>query len=52
MPRGGHPAGETQGVFRVIGKVEGPIKPPPKPPDSERSARPPAYWKDRRERNS
>jgi hypothetical protein len=35
------------GCYQPIGRIEGPIKPPPKPEDSERSARPPAYWKDR-----
>jgi hypothetical protein len=44
MPRGKHLVREYRGVFRPIGRFDGPIAPPPKPEDSERSARPPAYW--------
>jgi hypothetical protein len=45
--RGRHLVRELRGGYQPIDKIEGPIKPPRKPQDSERSARPPAYWKDR-----
>lgn len=47
MPRGRHLVEETRAGYRPIGKVKLPVEPPRKPADSERSARPPAYRKDR-----
>jgi hypothetical protein len=44
MPRGKHLVEETPGGFRPKEKITWPIKPPREPKDSERSARPPAYW--------
>jgi hypothetical protein len=44
MPRGKHLVRRTPGGFRPIGTPKEPIIPPPQPADSERSARPPAYW--------
>jgi len=37
----------TKGGFVPRDRVDGPVKPPPRPADAERSALPPAYWKDR-----
>jgi hypothetical protein len=45
--RGRHLVRELPGGYQPIDKIEGPLKPPPKPLDAERSALPPAYWKDR-----
>jgi hypothetical protein len=42
---------ETGAGYRPTQKVKRPIKPPPRPEDSERSARPPAYWRDRTKKN-
>jgi hypothetical protein len=47
MPRGKHLVRQYRGVFRPVGKINGPIAPPPQPADSEQSALPPAYLKDR-----
>jgi len=47
MPINRHGIEETAGGFRPTKRVDYPVKAPPKPSDSERSARPPAYWKDR-----
>lgn len=45
-----HGVEETRGGFRPTKRVDHPVKPPRKPADAERSALPPAYWKDRREK--
>jgi hypothetical protein len=37
-----------QGGFRPTDRVDYPVMPPKKAADSERSARPPAFWKDRK----
>jgi hypothetical protein len=42
---------ETGAGYRPTQKVKRPITPPPKPRDSEHSALPPAYWKDRRKKD-
>jgi hypothetical protein len=47
MPINRYGVEETRAGYRPTQKVDFPIKPPPKPPDSEQSARPPAYWRDR-----
>jgi hypothetical protein len=41
---------ETRAGFRPTDKVDYPVKPPRKPVDAEHSARPPAYWKENREK--
>jgi hypothetical protein len=50
MPVNRHGVEETRGTFRPTDKVDYPVKPPKKPIDSEESARPPAYWRNRREK--
>ena len=52
MRRRKHQVEETMAGFRPIGKIEGRIIPPPKPPDAEKSALPPAYWKENRGKKS
>jgi hypothetical protein len=47
MPVNRHGVEETRTGFRPTDRVDYPVTPPKKPDDSERSARPPAFWKDR-----
>lgn len=47
MPINRHGIEENRAGFRPTQKIDHPVKPPPKPSDAERSALPPAYWKDR-----
>jgi hypothetical protein len=51
MPRGLHLVRELSGGYQPIHKIDpSKAKAPPKPLDSEKSALPPAYWKDRQKK--